>query len=121
MANRNDHLANERTFLAWIRTSLGIMAFGFVIVKFALLIKQISFVIKEATPPPRHGYSYVMGISLVAFGAVIAILAFIKYLATEKQIDQEKYRPSFLLSAILAAAVLLIGIFMVIYLIQSTR
>lgn len=28
--NRSDHLANERTFLAWVRTSLGIMGFGFV-------------------------------------------------------------------------------------------
>ena len=33
-----DHLANERTFLAWIRTSIGIMAFGFVVVKFSLFL-----------------------------------------------------------------------------------
>jgi uncharacterized membrane protein YidH (DUF202 family) len=32
--NRRVHMANERTFLAWIRTSIGIMAFGFVIEKF---------------------------------------------------------------------------------------
>lgn len=35
-----DHMANERTFLAWIRTSIGIMAFGFVVEKFVLFIKQ---------------------------------------------------------------------------------
>jgi len=34
--NRRVHLANERTFLAWIRTSIGIMAFGFVVEKFGL-------------------------------------------------------------------------------------
>lgn len=40
--NAREHLANERTLLAWIRTSIGIMAFGFVVVKFSLFIKQIS-------------------------------------------------------------------------------
>ena len=39
-----DHLANERTFLAWIRTSIAIMAFGFVVVKFALFVKQITLI-----------------------------------------------------------------------------
>jgi putative membrane protein len=37
-AGANDHLANERTFLAWIRTGIGIMGFGFVVVKFSKLI-----------------------------------------------------------------------------------
>ena len=41
--NIREHLANERTFLAWMRTSIGIMAFGFVVVKFALFVK-VSFV-----------------------------------------------------------------------------
>lgn len=35
-----DHMANERTFLAWIRTSIGIMAFGFVVEKFALKLRM---------------------------------------------------------------------------------
>ena len=34
----NDHLANERTYLAWVRTGVGIMAFGFVVVKFSLFL-----------------------------------------------------------------------------------
>ena len=41
MLNRRVHIANERTFLAWIRTSIGVMAFGFVVEKFALFIKQM--------------------------------------------------------------------------------
>jgi len=34
-----EHLANERTLLAWMRTSIAIMAFGFVVVKFSLFIR----------------------------------------------------------------------------------
>ncbi|UZJ63104.1 DUF202 domain-containing protein [Sphingobacterium sp. KU25419] len=54
----SDHLANERTFLAWIRTSIGIMGFGFVVVKFSLFVKQVSLIlhnqqhtIQKVTPP----------------------------------------------------------------------
>jgi putative membrane protein len=45
--NPADHLANERTFLAWVRTSIGIMAFGFVVVKFSLFTKQILFILPD--------------------------------------------------------------------------
>jgi putative membrane protein len=41
VANRQIHMANERTFLTWIRTSIGIMAFGFVVEKFTLFMRQI--------------------------------------------------------------------------------
>lgn len=47
-SNARDHMANERTFLAWIRTSIGIMAFGFVVEKFALFIKQITLLLGES-------------------------------------------------------------------------
>lgn len=45
--NPSDHLANERTFLAWVRTSIALMGFGFVVVKFSLFIKQLSIVFPE--------------------------------------------------------------------------
>src|SRR6202012_4941228 len=43
----SDHLANERTFLAWIRTSIGIMAFGFVVVRFSLFVKQLTLILNK--------------------------------------------------------------------------
>ena len=46
--NRRVHMANERTFLAWIRTSIGIMAFGFVVEKFAFFIKEVSYVLGKS-------------------------------------------------------------------------
>nr|WP_169818738.1 DUF202 domain-containing protein [Niabella ginsenosidivorans] len=52
-AGASDHLANERTFLAWIRTSIGIMGFGFVVVKFSLFIRQLALALDapQALPP----------------------------------------------------------------------
>ena len=75
--NRRVHMANERTFLAWIRASIGIMAFGFVVERFALFVKQMEYILGRTifgkaaaeTASPGHGYSAVLGIVLVAPGA----------------------------------------------------
>lgn len=117
-SHARDHLANERTFLAWIRTSIGIMAFGFVVEKFALFIRQIALFIGEPHVPPNalQGYSSIFGVLLVALGALICLLAFIKYKKIEKQIESDTYQPSILLNIMLTLSVLLIGIFLVYYL-----
>jgi uncharacterized membrane protein YidH (DUF202 family) len=119
-----DHLANERTFLAWIRTSLGVMAFGFVVERFALFIKQISFfLIQQHAPmlPPGvlQGYSSLLGIFLVALGTLICLLAFIKYKIVERQIEEQRYRPSWLLNVTVTLVVIFTGIFLIVYLNQG--
>ena len=117
--NRRVHMANERTFLAWIRTSIGIMAFGFVVEKFALFVRQISYFLgREATPPP-HNYSAAFGISLVGLGALMGVLSFVRYKKTEKQIDEDTYQPSIILDLLLTTAILAIAMFLVIYLLHS--
>jgi uncharacterized membrane protein YidH (DUF202 family) len=119
------HMANERTFLAWIRTSIGIMAFGFVVEKFALFMKRLAYFfgkpdIPEAVPKSL-GYSTVFGIVLVAMGALMGLLAFIHYKNTERQIDDNTYRPSLILDVLVAMGILAIGIFLVFYMLHSVR
>jgi uncharacterized membrane protein YidH (DUF202 family) len=117
--NRRVHMANERTFLAWIRTSVAIMAFGFVVEKFSLFVKQMAYYLgKEASPPPP-GYSSIIGIVLVGLGVVMGVLAFVRYKAVERQIENDTYKPSVILSVLLFLAVLSIGIFLVLYLVHS--
>ncbi|MDR3585430.1 MAG: DUF202 domain-containing protein [Desulfosporosinus sp.] len=124
VGDRRVHMANERTFLAWIRTSIGIMAFGFVVERFALFIKQVTYVLGQSniqtSLPPSHGYSAIAGILLVGLGSLISVLAFIKYKQVERQINEDTYHTSSLLNILLTSSVLAIGIFLVIYLIQST-
>src|SRR4030043_3333 len=90
--NRRVHMANERTFLAWIRTSIGIMAFGFVVEKFALFVKEISFILGKKVIPSPRGYSSIFGICLVGLGALMGVLAFIRYKKVERQIDEDTYQ-----------------------------
>jgi len=119
-------MANERTFLAWIRTSIGIMAFGFVVEKFAIFIKQISFFIHKesgqgmpADYVPIPGYSSLLGIFLIGLGAAMGVLAFIRYRKIECQIDYDTYQPSLILDILLAISLFAIGIFLIIYLLHS--
>ena len=115
----SDHLANERTFLAWIRTSIGIMAFGFVVVKFSLFVKQISLILGKADIIHSKGYSGILGIVLVAVGTVTSVLSYIQYKHSEKQIDSGDYKHSSILITVLTAFIFLVSIFFIVYLIKS--
>ena len=119
-SNPSDHLANERTFLAWIRTSVAIMGFGFVVVKFALFIKQISLVLNtKQTVLPCKGYSTQIGILLVGIGAFMALYSYLRYRNTEKQLLNKAYKPSQLPSLLLTLAIVIVGALLVIYLIPG--
>jgi uncharacterized membrane protein YidH (DUF202 family) len=119
IGNLSNHLANERTFLAWIRTSIGVMAFGFVVVKFTLFTREISVVLKKSYPVSSHGYSTSIGVFLVAFGVLIGLMAFLRYKHIDRQIRDESYHPSILLTSLLTISILLIGILLVVYLTQN--
>ena len=118
-----DHLANERTYLAWIRTSIGIMACGFVVERFALFMKQMSVILGtttlETSAPPASGYSVVVGIFLVGLGILLALLSFLRYKKVEKQINSDTFQPSSLLDLLVTLAILAVGIFLIAYLIHS--
>jgi len=116
--NRRVHMANERTFLAWIRTSIAIMAFGFVVEKFSLFVKQMAYYLGKEAAPPSQGYSSMIGILLVGLGVVMGVLAFVRYKNVERQIDDDAYKPSAILSVLLFLSVLSIGAFLVLYLIH---
>jgi putative membrane protein len=88
-----DHLANERTLLAWQRTALGVVAIGFLVDRFAL----------GGSGPTLGGT--VLGVGLVIMGAVIAIVGASRFMRTEQQIDTQTYRPSVLAHLVITAAV----------------
>jgi uncharacterized membrane protein YidH (DUF202 family) len=121
--NRRVHMANERTFLSWVRTSIGIMAFGFVVEKFAFFIKRLSYFLGKSNIPetstPSIGYSSILGIVLVVMGALMGVLAFVRYKKVQTEINTDTYQPSTILDILVTIGILVIAIFLVYYMIHS--
>ncbi len=120
-AGPTDHLANERTFLAWIRTSIALMGFGFVIVKFALFIKQISLALGEKSVIQNKGYSAIIGVLMVAFGGMMATLAYVRYRNIQKQLDSNTYFPSNWLSVLVTLSIVIGSVLLILYLLPNIR
>lgn len=113
-----DHLANERTFLSWVRTGIAIMAFGFVLVRFDLFVKQIHILMQSNNKlmelPDAKGYSDVFGFALVCLGTLLPLFAYLRYRKTSKQLYEKIYKPSLMLSLLITISIILIGILLVI-------
>jgi len=112
-----DHLANERTFLAWIRTSIALMGFGFVIVKFALFLRQLSLMATDKGIVLPEGNSSVVGVTMVSLGAVVAILAYVRYRNIEQQLRENNYAPSGWLAMMVTVGIVAGSILMALYLV----
>lgn len=113
--NPADHLANERTFLAWIRTGIAVMAFGFVVTKFSLFVRQFAIVFDEKLTAPAKEYTNIIGVVLVLLGAIMTLLAYVRYRNIQKHLLNNTYYPSLLLSLILTACMLIISVLLIFY------
>ena len=70
-----EYLANERTFLAWIRTSIAIISLGFVVAKFSLWLGELAARLDPQMQTYRVGASMPIGVTMMALGGVLAVLA----------------------------------------------
>ncbi|HET6276195.1 MAG TPA: DUF202 domain-containing protein [Candidatus Cybelea sp.] len=77
-----DTLANERTYLAYIRTALAFIAFGFVIARFSLFAREFSVLVHSGSPEP--GVSTAFGTAMAGFGIVVALLGAWRYARTDR-------------------------------------
>src|SRR5471030_2813817 len=90
--NVRDHLANERTFLAWIRTSISIIVFGFVVAKFGITLRE--FLLLQSHSAKESSTSLMIGVGFMAIGTFIACLALIRYRKTMYLIDTNQFKPA---------------------------
>ena len=112
-----DHLANERTFLAWMRTSVALVALGFVVARFGILLREIA---------GGHAHVFtaragaVVGVLLVIGGASAAILATLRFLRLRRDIERGRVVPSPAIDLALGGIIALAGIVLAIYIVITT-
>ena len=86
--NYSDHAANERTYLAWVRTAIAVMAFGFLVEKFDLFLKFADVSSKAQTARIHHqALGGVAGLALIVLGPVMMSIATARFLRTARKID----------------------------------
>ena len=83
----SDYLANERTFLAWVRTSVSIMSLGFVVAKFGLWLRELGSRLSPGAPLHGLGVSGPVGMGMIAFGGALALLAAWRFRKVNRQIE----------------------------------
>ncbi len=115
----NEHLSNERTFLAWLSTSVAVMAFGFVVVKFSLFANRFAPVL-DMPPVACADCPAYLGIALVAAGCMGTLLAWWRYRITHKNLRNGKYVHATRFVTFVAAFAFSISALLVVFLALST-
>lgn len=115
----NDHAANERTYLAWVRTAIAVMAFGFLVERFDLFLIYAS---QNASRTAHKLHLHLrttewVGLLLIVFGALIILLASARFLRNRRDIAHERTEAYSgpVGEKLLAAILVLLGLFLVVY------
>jgi len=90
MINRYaDHSANERTYLAWIRTSIAIMAFGFLLEKFELFVSHLGSALDNNVNFQASPMAELVGLSLFLVGIIIIITSTVRFFRYKAAIESD--------------------------------
>ena len=111
------YFAAERTFLAWIRTGVGLLGVGFAVSRFGLFLREMR---ASDTHSVVHatGLSVVSGVALVALGVLVNLAAVIHHVRTVKQLQSGTWVSGVSRNAVVLAVILVVvGVAMGAYLI----
>ena len=115
--------AAERTLLAWMRTGLALMGFGFVVARFGLFLREIAAAGQVAAHPHSTGWSLWIGTALIGLGVAVSLLASSEYYRFVSLSKQGRiYTPRTAMLAVVVGVILaLLGIVMALYLILVSQ
>lgn len=88
------YMAAERTFLAWLRTGISLMGFGFVIARFGLFLREMAAA-SPGVPRQGFGFSLPVGIAIILLGMIVNIVSGIRHSRYIVAIDKGVFRVAF--------------------------
>jgi putative membrane protein len=119
-----DHAANERTFLAWVRTGIAVIAFGFVVEKFNLFVLAMASASSTDAGERLHlqrlsgPFGRYDGLALILIGLALVVIAAARYVRTARLLEDQELHPAgsvraeLILSVVLALIVAGFSIFL---------
>ncbi len=114
-----DHLANERTFLAWVRTGAAIVVFGFAIGRFAIAMRQLTAL--QGHPMRTAGVSVWMGSGAIGAGVMLVVAGLLRYRKTRTQLDVGTFEPAGFVLDLITILTVLFGLVLAAYLIYTEK
>jgi len=115
----NELLANERTFLAWLRTSIAVMSLGFVIARFGLWLRELALQINPHVVLRRTGLSLPLGEIMIGFGGLLTLIAAWRYHVVNRAIERGEIKSDPRLVFLVTVVVVVSAIGLIIYMMLS--
>ncbi len=116
-----EHLAVERTFLAWVRTSIAIISLGFVVAKFGVWLGQLASRLEPQLPVHSTGMSLPIGIGMMAFGGILTVLAAWHCQVVHRAIERGEVRANRALIVAVTVAVAVLAVLMIVYMLLTAK
>lgn len=111
------HLANQRTFLAWLRTCIVLIGLGFVIAKFTIILEEMGFLLSDSKfSDYSDSVSMYVAIGIISFSIFLLIYAIRNYLDGYNQISTSSYTPKNSMVYLSGIGVIIFGIVIIAYL-----
>ena len=115
ISRARDHLANERTFLAWIRTGVATIVFGFAVGRFSIALQE--FLQFEGKPAASPGLTAWLGTISIVAGVLLILAGLYRYRKTRVQIDTDSFEPAGTIIDMVAVLLALFGVVLAGYLV----
>ena len=111
------YFAAERTFLAWIRTGLGLMGVGFAVARFGLFLREMRSTGSHGVPGPV-GVSLPSGVAIVVLGVLVLVAAVVQHATVVRQLREGTWQPgrTSVYAVVLALLLAVVGSGMAVYL-----
>jgi inner membrane protein YidH len=116
-----EHLAVERTFLAWVRTSIAVISLGFVVAKFGVWLRELAARLDPQVQIHSTGMSLPMGVGMMAFGGLLTVLAAWHCHIVNRAIERGEVRANRRLIATVTAGVALLAALMIVYMLLTAK